>query len=427
MKILYYVVALVSIGLFACGSTSGEDPGPGGTVDAGPGGGGDGGGVCGDGQRDVFEACDGEDLVGASCQSLGYTLGELSCRADCTFDSSGCSGKPEDADLDGASGCEGIFSPEQVLAYQVEASNLEVDGPGRFRCGDELTLDVEVERKRGGGFKIDFNEYLDGQTYFGIKKLVYDTGGTTSVTDIVRQYLAWRMMHRAGVIASRAALAEVYVNDSYFGLLVNIEAVDKRLLKNRFGNDDGWLYKKSGGEGDGLKTHESDGLGDANPYDDYLCFWKSGNACPVPDDVATALPEHLAVEQFLRMGVVNALIANTDAPLFKDNNYYFYDWFGGRHYLPWDLDTVMKDDDFAMVQETAFAEALMPHFGDQYQAIAVELLAGPLALAEIHAEIDRVGEVAGAAIANAGGDPDAIVSELKTWWSERHALVSAQF
>src|SRR4051812_23373404 len=44
---------------------------------------------CGDGRRDAGEACDGADL-GDTCESRGYTGGELACTAGCTLDESGC-------------------------------------------------------------------------------------------------------------------------------------------------------------------------------------------------------------------------------------------------------------------------------------------------------------------------------------------------
>jgi len=46
--------------------------------------------VCGNNIKESGEQCDGSDLGGASCQSLGYSGGTLSCRPDCTFDTSGC-------------------------------------------------------------------------------------------------------------------------------------------------------------------------------------------------------------------------------------------------------------------------------------------------------------------------------------------------
>lgn len=46
---------------------------------------------CGDGIIDGFEACDGGDHDGQTCQSLGYGGGVLVCRPDCSqFDTTGC-------------------------------------------------------------------------------------------------------------------------------------------------------------------------------------------------------------------------------------------------------------------------------------------------------------------------------------------------
>jgi len=46
---------------------------------------------CGDGAADADEQCDGVDLDGATCASLGYSAGGvLACDATCGFDTSGC-------------------------------------------------------------------------------------------------------------------------------------------------------------------------------------------------------------------------------------------------------------------------------------------------------------------------------------------------
>ena len=45
---------------------------------------------CGNGQIDGFEACDGNNLSGHTCQTLGYDSGTLFCRADCAFDENQC-------------------------------------------------------------------------------------------------------------------------------------------------------------------------------------------------------------------------------------------------------------------------------------------------------------------------------------------------
>jgi cysteine-rich repeat protein len=46
---------------------------------------------CGDGVIDDEEACDSEQLASNSCVGLGYTKGELACSNTCEYDVSGCS------------------------------------------------------------------------------------------------------------------------------------------------------------------------------------------------------------------------------------------------------------------------------------------------------------------------------------------------
>ena len=46
--------------------------------------------VCGDGIIEGREDCEGEDLNGQTCESLGYGGGELTCDIACSFDTSDC-------------------------------------------------------------------------------------------------------------------------------------------------------------------------------------------------------------------------------------------------------------------------------------------------------------------------------------------------
>jgi hypothetical protein len=46
--------------------------------------------VCGNGVIDRAEQCDGDNLQGFTCESLGLDGGTLSCAVNCVFDTSGC-------------------------------------------------------------------------------------------------------------------------------------------------------------------------------------------------------------------------------------------------------------------------------------------------------------------------------------------------
>jgi hypothetical protein len=356
--------------------------------------------------------------------------------------------------LDSAVGCGGVFNPDQLLDYRLtmrpgDWSSLKADSsfsvyyPAQLACGDEapLAFDIGVRRKRSGssvkpGLKLDLNRFHAGGSYFSLKKLSLENGVSSGSSeaepgDAVREYVAWRAMIRGQTIASRATFARVFVNDELIGVYVNVEQVDKRFLRSRGADDGGWLFKLSGGDGDGYKTREAT----PNPYHARLCFWdKNPCAQPPADELAGYLPQELAIEQMLRFGAVNAVLANSDGPLAKDNNFYFYDEPAGapRWYLPWDLDTTMRGTPsvFAPSSNARYTDVLFPLWEDDYAAVVADLLAGALTEAGMHGELDRVVAVAGAALdadpTLAGDGTAALVAGLKEWWSARLAQVQAE-
>jgi len=360
--------------------------------------------------------------------------------------------------LETATGCQGVFNPDQVLDYHLELApgdfatvladtSYSTYVQAQFRCADEPAITVGVRRKRSGGtmkvgLKIDMNEFVAGQRYFGLRKLSLENGVSEGSSDdtvdartYFTEYLAWRLMVLSGAISGRAAFSRLFVNGELIGVYVNVEQVDKRFLKNRLGDDSGWLYKKSGGVRDGLKTHELDGL--INPYEDFFCFWiKGGGSCAPPpaQELALTLPEKLDIDQMLRMGAGNAFIANTDAPLFKDNNYYFYDHAAGRVYIPWDLDTVMNNDLDVVTggvggQTDIYTQVLLAGWSADYLSILDEFLTTSLTLEVIDSEITRAVDVASGAFASdpfiTGTMADAAAS-LGTYWAQRHPAVRAR-
>ncbi|HEX6244296.1 MAG TPA: CotH kinase family protein [Polyangiales bacterium] len=359
--------------------------------------------------------------------------------------------------LTSAQGCPGVYNPDQLLtlSFTIERGDLsailadttyEVMVPAQLQCEREAPLEVGVRRKRSGGLrkvalKVDIDELVPGQRWHGLRKLSLENSvseGEHQDADVrasVSEYLAWRLMVLSGAVSGRAALAMVEVNGEPLGVYVHVEQVDKPFLKERFGDDSGWLYKKSGGD-DGLKTHELSG--EINPYEAYFCFWAGGRACPVPasTQLAAELPTRLDIPQLLRFGAVNAIIANTDGPLFKDNNYYYYDCTGRpRVYIPWDLDTTMTATSGlyrgggGRGGTSVFDAVLFMHWRDDYSAIARELLDTRLTAAAIDSELDRILRVAGDAFARdphvTGTLADA-VTVLRSYWKQRLPALHAE-
>jgi hypothetical protein len=381
----------------------------------------------------------------------GGRPGEASDGGDDGLIDGGGGGGPAD-ELATAAGCAGLFNPEQVLRLELEMAGgdlaaLRADTtnsvlfPAELRCEGEAAVSVGVRRKRSGGtdkpgLKIDIDWAVPGQYWHGLRKLSLENGisegsDEAGARDVVAEYLAWRIMGRSGAMASRAAFVEVVVNGDDLGVYTNVEVVDKRFLRSRVGDDSGWLFKRSGSTEDGYKTREME----ANPDEDAFCFLRKTSACAPPAELESWLPAHLDLTQMIRFGGANALIANTDSPLSKDNNYYFYDRAAGRVYFPWDLDTAMRSAELPMFRAQVsggvsfYWDALFAHWEAEYTATWAGLLGGALALAEIEAEIDRAERVAGARLdadpALSGGAASA-AEDLRDWWRARHAAAVAE-
>jgi MYXO-CTERM domain-containing protein len=94
--------------------------------------------ICGDGilADGAGEYCDGAELGGASCVSLGYLSGEVSCRATCTVDASACSRAEADAGAD-ASGSADTGSEADAGEGSDDSSPVEtsVTQPGGCAAG----------------------------------------------------------------------------------------------------------------------------------------------------------------------------------------------------------------------------------------------------------------------------------------------------
>ncbi|MBU1244264.1 formylglycine-generating enzyme family protein [Myxococcota bacterium] len=98
------------------------------------------GGRCGDGIPNGTdgEQCDGNNLDGNSCLSLGYTGGTLTCAGDCTFEVSACAGRCGNGVIDTEDGevCDGGELAEETCQTQGYGQ-----GSGALGCTAGCALD----------------------------------------------------------------------------------------------------------------------------------------------------------------------------------------------------------------------------------------------------------------------------------------------
>ncbi len=86
---------------------------------------------CGNGLVDGTDQCDGFDLDGQTCASLGFEGGGLDCSASCTFDTSGCQG---------AATCNGTLEPGEECDGQnlngASCTNFGFTNPAGLACNN---------------------------------------------------------------------------------------------------------------------------------------------------------------------------------------------------------------------------------------------------------------------------------------------------
>src|SRR5436190_16697701 len=111
-------------------------------------------------------------------------------------------------------------------------------------------------------FKIDFNEYVSGQNYDGLKTINLNNDFNDST--LMREKIFLDFCLAAGIPAPRCTYANLYLNDTLWGFYTMVEQVNKTFLENRYFNDAGNLFK-----GDPHGTLQWFGSVPSNYYSEY--------------------------------------------------------------------------------------------------------------------------------------------------------------
>ena len=92
--------------------------------------------VCGDEVVRELEECDGGNLTGQSCLTLGYSAGVLGCTSECTFDESLCETDSGNGGESGDGGSDGGDTLEETIRECND--RIDNDGDGRIDFPEDL-------------------------------------------------------------------------------------------------------------------------------------------------------------------------------------------------------------------------------------------------------------------------------------------------
>jgi len=196
-------------------------------------------------------------------------------------------------------------------------------------------------------FNIDINEYVKNQTLKNTSKLKL----SNSLLDptFIKEISALNF-YKKYLPTPEANLMQVYLNDEYLGVYVNIEPIDKNFLKKHFGEKDGVLFKcdptQKYEESKNIdwSTLEWKGQDSINYLKSYKLKSEYGwseliNLIDILNNEVNNIESILNVDRVLWYFALNSVLLNLDSyNAILAHNYYLYKTEDGLfQIIPWDL------------------------------------------------------------------------------------------
>ncbi len=193
----------------------------------------------------------------------------------------------------------------------------------------------------------DAIEDLIGTQYIILNNCVQDPS-------YIRQLLGYFLFKQANLPYSRCNFARVYVNNSYYGVYINIEPIKKGYLKNNFnGNEKGNLYEIEEGEDFTPSIMATDRIS-------FEGFSKYSNksdlklaTTEISNNGLAGMAKVIDTDQFLRFFAMEILLKHWDGYTNKLNNTYIYNVVEAVEnptvadvkfkFIPWGLDRILQE------------------------------------------------------------------------------------
>ena len=247
-----------------------------------------------------------------------------------------------------------------AISEEYRECNVEINGTTFYRVGirpkgntslSSIASDPTTDRY---SFKLEFDKYVDGQTCFGLDKLVLNNNYADATN--MKEALVYDLFKYVGADASLYNYAKINVNGEYRGVYLALEAVEDSFLLRSYGVQSGELYKpESMNIGGGSKGGAGSGNGGADlnytddELDSYSTIWDGEITDAKKADrkrVVTALKnisegtdlqKYMDIDNLVRYMAVHVFSVNDDSLSGSmTHNYYLYETGGMLNLIPWD-------------------------------------------------------------------------------------------
>ncbi len=250
---------------------------------------------------------------------------------------------------------------DNYLSNQYYAANFSVDGVAVAQVGIRSRGDGSRSEEKPG-LKIDFNEFVPSQEYYGYKSLVIDN--LTQDASMLRERLAFLVFEAMGIASPRNAHARLTVNGEYWGLFALVEPISKPFLKSRLGEESGTLfdyeysfYYDFRWRGSDVSAYVPEPFEPETNQDKpdvgagLVAFVQAINETPLAG-YAAAIAPRIDVDRFLTHVAVENAMAEGDGIVGDQglNNFYLYE-YGQKNrfvFIPWDKDNSFESGNWPL-------------------------------------------------------------------------------
>jgi hypothetical protein len=198
-------------------------------------------------------------------------------------------------------------------------------------------------------FKLDFNEFVEGQSFQGLKKINLHNGAGDPT--FLREHFAYFILREMGIPAPETAFTELYINDEYWGLYLIVEQIDKDFLKKHFDEKSGALIKNRRNYKIGYPLGEKISLTQifdikSKKNDTELQYFTSFFDFVLNADneiFESRIDSIFDVQLFINIFAARLVIVDRDSFYSNGHNYYLYynKKLGKIQMIPWDLNLAM--------------------------------------------------------------------------------------
>lgn len=261
---------------------------------------------------------------------------------------------------------------ENCLLELYYPCNITIDGEefrdvGIRAKGNNSMTEVITSGTNRHSFKIEFDQYDDSKSYYGLDKLVLNN--IIFDNTYIKEYLVYKFMRDMGADAPLCSYSFININGEPWGLYMSIESIEDGLIERLYGSQHGKLYKPETPEWNELEEFQ-DSKGytifpedfDWNTPDvrlQYIDYKISSYPCIFSElrektlnsnsdryrlinslhklNKQKDLEDILDIENLIPYFVVHNYIYNDDSYTGSIvHNYYLYEYNGKLNILPWD-------------------------------------------------------------------------------------------